>query len=434
MTAEIDRDWNAYSSVVSNQRGKLTVEGGTIEHLGGTDMAYGIDNLTNGKDTYAETVINGGTVKSTYRAIRQFLNGAGTAQNILTVNGGTIEGANKSIWMQDPSANANTGTLTVSEDATLKGDVYLFVTAGSAEWPVSVSIDADALDGESTVVTGNVPDGSQVKETEGYWGIVDDDSVSVTKGMGYPTVDEAIDAAEAGDTITLLADADVSSVNTTKNLTIVDENGVKYSLMNGYKVYPSELNFDSEQAGYSGVAAQTVTIEGVGTKPTVTVNSSDYVIGEVQGDNGKYTFTVQPKDGLSAGNHDASLTVTIDQASPSADLNVGTIEAKFTVTAKPSSGSSISVTYNGGNSFSTSKSDVPTSVEIDGVPVTFNGNGSNFTVGCINPGAKWIKVSWNSTTVTTNFTPDGLVECANIGIPKTGDMPIWAAVAAFFGF
>ncbi len=167
-----NRGWNAYSSVVSNQRGKLTVEGGTIEHLGGTDMAYGIDNLTNGKGTYAETVINGGTVKSTYRAIRQFLNGT-EADNILTVNGGTIEGANKSIWMQDPNTNANTGTLTVGEEATLKGDVYLFVTAGSTEWPVEVAIAAAALDGESEVLTGNVPEGYELVLTDGVYGVIE---------------------------------------------------------------------------------------------------------------------------------------------------------------------------------------------------------------------------------------------------------------------
>ena len=103
-------------------------------------------------------------------------------------------------------------------------------------------------------------------------------------------------------------------------------------------------------------------------------------------------------------------------------------------TTKPSSGNGISVKYNGGNSFSTSKSDVPTGVEIDGVPVTFNGTGSNFTVGCISSDAKWVTVRWNSTSVTTNFTPDGLVECTTVSIPKTGDMSIWAAIAQFLGF
>ena len=99
---------------------------------------------------------------------------------------------------------------------------------------------------------------------------------------------------------------------------------------------------------------------------------------------------------------------------------------------KPS-GSGIKVEYEGGNSFSTSKSAVPTSVEIDGVAVPFTGNGSSFTVNSIPAGAKWVTVRWNSTSVTTNFTPSGAY-AAEIEIPKTGDASLWAAVAAVLGF
>ena len=169
LTATNNRGWNAYSSVISNTvGGKFTLESGVIEHLGGTDMAYAIDNLTNGKGTYAEVVINGGTVKSTYRAVRMFLNGI-EAQNLLTVNGGVIEGANKSIWMQDPSKNANTGALVVNEGATLIGNAYLTVTAGSTEWPVSASINAKALSNGAEVLTSNVPAGYEVKLVDGCY-------------------------------------------------------------------------------------------------------------------------------------------------------------------------------------------------------------------------------------------------------------------------
>ncbi len=221
LTATNDRDFNNYSSVISNQRGKLTVNGGTIEHLGGTDMAYGIDNLTNGKGTYAETVINGGTIKSTYRGIRQFLNGV-EAQNILTVNGGTIEGANKSIWMQDPSAKANSGTLTVGENAELKGDVYLYVTPGSTEWPVSVSIAAAALNGESTVITGNVPHGYVVEEANGAWGVREANYVAKVGEDYFETLAAAITAANANDTIVLI-DNVTENVTIGKNITIDGE-------------------------------------------------------------------------------------------------------------------------------------------------------------------------------------------------------------------
>ena len=171
LKAENNRGWNAYSSVISNTvGGNLIVENVTLEHLGGTDMAYGIDNLTNGKGTSAITNINNSAVvKSTYRAVRQFLNGI-EATNELYVNAGAVvKGENKSIWMQDPSAKANTGKLVVAEGATLYGDVYLFVTAGSTEWPVEVSIANAAFAEGSTVVTGNVPADYKVVEKDGVW-------------------------------------------------------------------------------------------------------------------------------------------------------------------------------------------------------------------------------------------------------------------------
>jgi len=95
-------------------------------------------------------------------------------------------------------------------------------------------------------------------------------------------------------------------------------------------------------------------------------------------------------------------------------------------TVDPGTSSGISLWYNGGNSFGSSNSAVPTSVEIDGVPVSFNGNGREFTVGCISPNAKWVTVNWNSTSVTTNFTPDANAACAEITLPKTGDVSVMA--------
>ncbi len=203
LVATNNRGWNAYSSVISNTvGGKLIVENGTIEHLGGTDMAYGIDNLTNGKGTYAETIINGGTIKSPYRAIRQFLNGV-EAQNILTINGGVVVGANKSVWMQDPSKNANTGKLTVGKNATLNGDVYLFVTEGSTEWPVEVSIAASAV--KNDILTGNVPAKYMLEKVSGNW-IVNEYVAKVSNGTTtkyYKTLQEALDKTPKYYTVTL---------------------------------------------------------------------------------------------------------------------------------------------------------------------------------------------------------------------------------------
>ncbi len=165
--ATINSGWNRYSAVISNNPGAtLVVDGGTIEHLGGTDMAYGIDILTNGGIGDVKATINGGHIKSTYRAVRQFLNSS-SKKNELIINGGILEAPNKSIFFHDPSANANNGTLLVAAEAQLKGDVYLFVTAGSTEWPVEVSIAKAALVAPSEVTSANVPEGYGVVEENG---------------------------------------------------------------------------------------------------------------------------------------------------------------------------------------------------------------------------------------------------------------------------
>lgn len=208
LTATTDRDWNSSSVVIAtNPGGKLVVESGTIEHLGGTDMAYALDNLTNGDTTYAETVINGGTIKSTYRAVRQFLNGNG-AQNILTITGGTIEGANKSIFFHGPTNKKPcSGTLTIGANAAITGDIYLFVTAGSTEWPVTVSIASAALQGGSTVQSVNVPAQYVVKETNGTWGVEANPSYGKVAAIGetyYESFAAALNEVQDDETITIL--------------------------------------------------------------------------------------------------------------------------------------------------------------------------------------------------------------------------------------
>ena len=214
--ATVNSGWNRYSAVIANTvGGNLTVENVTIQHLGGTDMAYGIDNLTNGKGTYAVTTIKNSTVTSPYRAVRQFLNGV-EAQNELYVMAGTVlNGENKSIFFHDPSTNANTGKLVVEEGATLNGDVYLFVTAGSTEWPVEVSIAASALAEGKEVITGNVPAGYFVVEKDGYYVVdkglvINGNEYVVMSASGLVYLSE--NGLKAGDSVKLGADIDLTGV------------------------------------------------------------------------------------------------------------------------------------------------------------------------------------------------------------------------------
>lgn len=109
--AKTNRSWNYYSAAIANL-GTLTVESGTIEHLGGTDMAYAID--TNSNLRSVNLTINGGTLKSNnYIAIRAFENSA-IRTNDIVVNNGTIEGAKRAIWMQESAAGGRKGSLVIN--------------------------------------------------------------------------------------------------------------------------------------------------------------------------------------------------------------------------------------------------------------------------------------------------------------------------------
>ena len=63
-------------------------------------------------------------------------------------------------------------SLVVEDGAQLTGDVYLFVTAGSTEWPVEVSIASSALVDDSEITSGNVPKGYAVELVNGTWTVV----------------------------------------------------------------------------------------------------------------------------------------------------------------------------------------------------------------------------------------------------------------------
>ncbi len=133
LTAENDRSWNALSAVISNEGGTLIVKNGKIEHLGGSAMAYGIDN----NSTLGETkvVVKGGTIASPYRGIRAFQNSK-AKMNSVVMEGGKIV-AKAGIWMHQSGADS-------------LGEVT--VTGGKIE-AVSNAIVTDIHSGAKTTIT-----------------------------------------------------------------------------------------------------------------------------------------------------------------------------------------------------------------------------------------------------------------------------------------
>ena len=285
LTATNNREWNAYSSVISNTvGGNLTVEGGAVlEHLGGTDMAYGIDNLTNGKGTSAVTTIKDATVISTYRAVRQFLNGIEATNELYVEEGAVITGANKSIWMQDPSAKLNKGKLVVEEGAELNGDVYLFVTAGSEAWPVEVSIADSALAGESTVMTGNVPAGYEVENVGGTWKVIKWSEVS--------TADELVAALAAGQNVIFKNDITVAATDGGYNKAGILQNKGQAINGNGYTLTVTGAGATWSCAIYTnGGLIKNLTVAGAMRGIFTAGQSSDLHIDNVVFKNVIYTF------------------------------------------------------------------------------------------------------------------------------------------------
>ena len=264
--ATVNSGWNRYSAVIANTvGGNLTVQNVHVEHLGGTDMAYGIDNLTNGKGTKAVTTIENATVKSPYRAVRQFLNGVEATNELYVKNGAVLEGANKSIFFHDPSKNANSGKLVVEAGAQLKGDVYLYVTAGSTEWPVEVSIAESALVGESQVLSANVP--------AGYLVISENGTVKVVEATAADSQAALTEAVKEGGYVALEAG----------NYTMPNVSGQDVTICGGEDVV---ITINKPNMSGSDITFDGVTIKGSGYSTGVQhVNTVTYrnakVVGEM---------------------------------------------------------------------------------------------------------------------------------------------------------
>ena len=404
---ESDATINSASNVVNLYGPNVTLtSSGHLKSTGGN----GVTISGNGTATYGGTTINitGGSVISE----------SGTAiyhpqDGTLNINGGTVKGAT-GIEMRAGTLNMSGGTVTATaayaapvangSGATTKGGVAIAVSQHSTNKAISVNITDGTLNADSgkalhayDVQDPSTGDPSTLKIEDGTFNAPVE--VATSANLDADTKDGFISGGtfSADPSAYLESDAVAASIN---------EGGT-----DSYAVGKESIQKKVKDMVDSGKNPEDITV-------TVTNGTVNFNTGDLPG-------KVKITDNDSTG----SVTVN-NQPVSSAPVAMPT-----PVPEKPaSSGSGISVKYNGGNSFSTSKSDVPTGVEIDGVPVTFNGTGSNFTVGCISSDAKWVTVRWNSTSVTTNFTPDGLVECTTVSIPKTGDMSFWAAIAQFLGF
>ena len=316
-TATINSGWNRYSAVVSNNPGAvLTVENGAVlEHKGGTDMAYGIDILTNGTIGDVKATINGATIKSTYRAVRQFLNSNSKKNELIIKAGSVIEGAanNYGVFFHDPSTKANNGTLIIEEGATVQG-VYLFVTAGSTEWPVEFSIAVSSITGEKGVVAANVPAGLAVGNENGVWTKFEIDTEAYVANIGtqgYETLQAAIEAVQEGETISLTKDLEQEDgvLITDKNITI-DLKNKSFTVSEGAST--NNRNFKINGNSVVTIKNGTLIAEGeltsgaygtIRTEDTATVTLNDVKLYSYRG----YGLNVKALDGTKVTINDSEI-------------------------------------------------------------------------------------------------------------------------------
>ena len=234
-----DTSWAKSSTIFHNRGGVLTVENGTYKHLGGTCMAFVIDNSANSFGD-ATTTIKGGALDSTYIAIRnrmEYEGGNGNANGIATLNvaGGTITGASRAIWAQASSASVTSparGEINVTG-----GEIGLIDTARSAGATSMTTISGGKVSafkgeiGELTVENGTL-ENVTILDASGaavdYAINANGTYVQAVVKIGttaYATLAEAVAAAQNGDEIVLLADVAISeTIKINANVTL-DLNG-----------------------------------------------------------------------------------------------------------------------------------------------------------------------------------------------------------------
>ena len=227
---------NVTVSTISTEAGStLVVDGGTIENKtvkadGSSIYSFAIDILTNGNLGDVNVTINGGTVYSDYMAIRQFNNGT-ACKNSLTINGGYIYGAKRAVQVHMDNNAAVTAIIggkveageggyaicnfAATSDLAVTGGEFIGAVYSARENFISGGIyDAEVYAGYCA--EGYMPN----KNVDGTYGVVAvADAYASIDGVTYGSLKAAINAAKAGETITLLQNV-TENVTISKNLTI----------------------------------------------------------------------------------------------------------------------------------------------------------------------------------------------------------------------
>lgn len=259
---------------------------------GGTFTQYNFIAVKNSSN--AELNISGGVINSKHSAVQNWYNA-----NII---GGELNGQ---LWT-DAWDETSTGKTVVSGDAKLNGEIVMDIT-GSIAPTLEISGGSHDVTWKVTTAASNAGAKPQVsggtfttavpedycadgfiptQNEDGTYGVKIGTYVAETNGVKYESLEEAINAATRGKTVTMLADTR-ENVTISKNL-ILDLNG--FTINGGQVKGKATVMIDNARvtimdssAGQTGTIMREDTAENSG-------DSSYYVI-DIQGKNGFLKFT-----------------------------------------------------------------------------------------------------------------------------------------------
>ena len=259
---------------------------------GGTFTQYNFIAVKNSSN--AELNISGGVINSKHSAVQNWYNA--------NITGGELNGQ---LWT-DAWDETSTGKTVVSGDAKLNGEIVMDIT-GSIAPTLEISGGSHDVTWKVTTAAANAGAKPQVsggtfttavsedycadgfiptQNEDGTYGVKVGTYVAETGGVKYESLEEAINAAKSGATVTMLADTD-ANITVTKKITL-DLNGftINGKQVKGkatIKVDNTTLTVEDSSEAKTGTIMREDTAENSGV-------SSYYVI-DIQGKYGFLKFT-----------------------------------------------------------------------------------------------------------------------------------------------
>lgn len=147
-----DNSFGYATSTIGNG-GSLTVESGTIENTTVGGASYAIDGIYHTDE--ASLTINGGTIVANKIAVRQVPFSA-TANNVVTVNGGTLTGATAGLQLFNINNDAKLAEVNI-HGGEFNGTYafYTSFTSAAASDDVTINIDGGEFNGYLYLYNGN---------------------------------------------------------------------------------------------------------------------------------------------------------------------------------------------------------------------------------------------------------------------------------------